>query len=1559
MTEHSGDDRDTEDSIAIVGMAGRLPGAPDLDRFWANIRGGVESITFSTVDELLAAGVDPQVARHPDFVPAHGLIEGTDQFDAGYFGYTPLEAELIDPQQRLFLEVAHTALEHAALDPSAFSGRVGVFGGTAISTYFLQNILPRRDLIETVGTHQININNDKDYLATRVAYKLGLTGPAHTVQTSCSTSLVAVHTACQSLLTYQCDAAVAGGSRVSAQRRTGYLHHHGSVASPDGHTRTYDADAQGTVGGDGVGAVVLKRLADAVADGDTIHAVILASAINNDGDRKVGFTAPSVAGQAAAITDALELAGVDPETIGYVEGHGTATPLGDPVEVAALTRAYRRFTDRSQYCVLGSVKPNIGHLDAAAGVAGLIKAVLTLRNAEFPPSVNFTAPNPAIDFENSPFVVNTELRAWEAGPGPRRAAVSSFGLGGTNAHIILQEAPKAAPKPAPTPQQDAGRPGPELIVVSARSREALAQASADLAEALRADPAPTLADTAFTLRAGRRTHPWRRIVVAESAEQAAAALGDRERSLVEAVRQESTDGRVYFMFPGGGTAFREMGRGLYQDHPVYRSAVDRCAALLGPDLGLDIRQALFPDPAVPGAVEAAEELLTRGAVNLPAIVVTEYALAELLISLGVRPNAMIGHSLGEYTAACLSGVLTLADAMKLVAVRGRLFDTLAPGGMVAVPMTPADLAVRLPAGLSLAAVNAPDSCVVSGPRAEVDAFADRLEAGGVQVSRLRAPGAAHSSMIDAILDEFGRAAAEVEFAAPQIPYLSNVTGGWVDAELVKDPGYWTRHLRGTVRFADGLAGLADSGPGVFLEVGPGRGLSTLARQQGGAPRPALTVLRRADEPGSDTGALLGAIGQTWANGVDIARTAPSGGGRRIPLPTYPFERRSYWVEPGAPAAAVGRSQPSGRDFTDRANWFDVPGWRLSPLTGAQPVPAPDQNWLVFADGGGLSRAVSERLSGAGVRTVVEVVRGAAFAVAEGGPNGPRYTVDPTRNTDYEELVADLARRELLPRHVLHLWTAGADRSPDPSAAERITRFEQAQPDGFYSLLFLAQALESGRANQSVDLTVAGVGLHSVTGGEALDFAAASVLGICRVLPQENPTIACRVVDLGSGAGPAAAARWLLREHLDGRGAPASAYRAGRRWLPEFEAVTVPEPAAAPFRHGGSYLVTGGADELVQPYADHLAREYAAHLSFLERPSFPAEPDWDAWLDRRPAHDPVSARIRRIRELRVAGARVEVVRADAASRGDLARALDEVLGSAGALHGVFHTAGLAEERVYNLVPDTTMSVCQEHFRRRVHSTVALTAALADRELDFCVVQGTVSAQLGGLGRSAGVAAMAACRLVVELARRASAEAGNPTRWFVTDWDDGEFRVAAGADTEIGPPFTAEQMASSMARVLALPEAADLVVLPDDIGPRVAYWLRREGFAADSQSGGSRSLHPRPALVTPYVAPRSGIEQELADIWRLLLGIEAVGVDDDFFHLGGHSLLGTQLVAKLRTAFDIDFPLRNLFEGPTVAGMAQRVVQIRATRTDSDDLEALLAQLELLGDDFDIDHKENQA
>jgi len=889
--------KDTEiNGVAIIGIAGRFPGASNIDELWQNLCQGKESITFFNDDEL-DPGIDPEAKNNPKYVKARGIFGNIDEFDPRFFSMTPREAEIMDPQQRILLEIAWEAFENAGYNPESYGGLIGVFAGTGFNTYYPNNILTNQGLVESIGHHQIELGNGPDYLATRVSYKFNLKGPSVSLYTGCSTSLVAVCQGYDNLMSFQCDMALAGGAFVVCPPNSGYLYQEGEMCSVDGHTRPFDARATGTVFSCGAGVVLLKRLEDAVNDGDFIYAVIRGTAVNNDGSDKISFTAPSVKGQSTVIAMALANAGVNPESISYIETHGTGTALGDPIEIEALTHAFRSTTQKKRFCAIGSLKGNIGHLDAAAGVAGLIKTALSLHHKTIPPSINFENPNPRIDFENSPFYVNTECLKWEIGPEKRLAGVSSLGVGGTNAHVILEETPETR-KSSPSNQW-------QLLKISARTSTALDIITANLANYLETHNDLELGDVAFTLQEGRKDFNHRRIVVCQDIHDTIDTLRKNDSKRMVASYREPIDRDIVFMFSGQGAQYPNMGLDLYKSEPVFREHIDRCSQILEPQLSLDLRDVLYPN----NDIEQSADRLKQTFITQPALFAIEYALANLWMSWGIIPNSMVGHSIGEYVAACLAGVFSLDDALFLVATRGKLIQALPHGAMLAVFLAEKEIQEFLNEKISLSVINGPSLCVLSGEEDEINKLENTLSAKGKHCTRLFTSHAFHSQMMEPILDPFEEILKKIEMRSPKIPFISNVSGKEIGPVEATSTGYWVRHLRNTVRFSECLEELFKTQNRIFLEIGPGNTLATLAKQHPSSleNHRALSSIRHPNENISDRAFILRSVGQLWLYGknVDWPKLYNGECRKRIPLPTYPFERERYWIDAAANKHGIG------------------------------------------------------------------------------------------------------------------------------------------------------------------------------------------------------------------------------------------------------------------------------------------------------------------------------------------------------------------------------------------------------------------------------------------------------------------------------------------------------------------------------------------------------------------------------------------------------------------------------------------------------------------------------
>ncbi|MCQ4163604.1 type I polyketide synthase [Tahibacter harae] len=1522
--------KEHENELAIVGMACRYPDAVDSAGYWRNIAGGMCSIRRLSEQELLDAGVSADSARDPAYVPMVSRVADADRFDAAYFGVAPNEAMYMDPQRRLLLTCAQEVLEHAGYaDGATREEIVGVYVGASNSTYPFSSLLaqmnqlagkdkPLGDAVDMAAL----LANGKDFLSTYLSYRLNLTGPSVNINTACSTSLVAVHQACRGLLAYDCDLAIAGGSAIFPYNH-GYRHQEGGILSADGHCYAFDARANGTLFGDGVGLVLLKRLADAIADGDTIHAVIKGSAINNDGSDKMNFAAPSVTGQMDVIAEALVCADVSADTISYVEAHGTGTALGDPVEIDALSQVFRTYTRRRQFCAITSVKPNIGHLDAAAGIAGLIKTVEALKHRQLPPSINYANANPQIDFAASPFYVNTQLREWPRGETPRRAGVSSFGIGGTNAHVVLEEAPES-------PVQATQRPV-HLLLLSAKTPTALEAAGARLLQHLQGEGATqTLADIAYTLQVGRTRHAQRRALVADSVQDAIAQL---QQDGGQAVAAEASEAGVslVLLFPGQGSQYLDMGKGLYESEAEFRRQFDRCAELLQPLLGLDLRAAVYPPAGADRA--AAAQALNQTRLAQPALFALEYSLAQCLLSYGLEPEAMIGHSLGEYVAACVAGVFTLEEGLHLVARRAQLMQAMAPGAMLSADCDEATLG-SLIAGTpcSLAAVNGARSVVASGPLQAIEQLATTLTAQGITHRPLATSHAFHSAMMEPLLAEYRSVLHQVRWQAPQRAYVSNLSGRFIEAAQATDVEYWLRHLRECVRFADGaqtLLAQPAAGRRVLLEAGPGLALGSLLRKQpAAAGATVIASLRHAqDHAGDDNRLFAKALGQLWLAGATLDWKAYHAGERRrrVPLPAYPFEGQRYWIEEDRSARAAAAPSLARREPGD---WFHMPSWRLAAPAGLRRSAVPTACCLVFADDGEFNDALLAAL-GERAGQVVRVRSGRAYACG-----AHEATIDIAEPAHYQRLFADLRQAGRTVDTVVHafaLQAADADAPFMPAALER----------SLYSVLFLCQALNDAAAAQPLRLSLLGSGLARVAEDDVIRPEHAVLSGVCRVIAQEFPAVGCRCIDVrvaASTAARSAQAATVAGEVLAPVDEVVIAYRGSQRWCRRFEAVALGGDDAVPalLRPRGVYLISGGLGGMGLALAEHLAATVQARLVLLGRTPLPPRSEWEALLAR---DDAGARRLRALQRIEAHGGEVLALAADVADAGQLAVAVAAARQRFGSIHGVIHAAGVAGGGV---IAAKTRAFVDTVTRPKIAGTVVLDAALAGETLDFFVLCSSMNALVGAFGQYDYCAANA-----FQDAYAAQRDAQGATRYISLNWDAWK-EAGLAADTDI-PDYLRAQREQYLQS--AISNAEGVQAFSRALAHPLAQWLiatrSPEALLAyqPPAAPAARAAGPaqaRPQLAAAYAAPRTPTETVLAEIWQELLGLEQVGINDSFFDLGGDSLLITRLLATIRSRIPQgtqELSLKALFEHSTVAALAALIVE----REDSQQIAADMSRL----------------
>nr|VFJ75469.1 MAG: amino acid adenylation domain-containing protein [Candidatus Kentron sp. FW] len=1518
--------------IAIIGLSCRFPGAATPEQFWQNLRDGVESIRFFSDAEL--EEIDPALLNDPRYVKAGAMLPDIERFDAAFFGYSAREAEIMDPQQRLFLECAWEALERAGYNPKIFPGAIGVYAGSGMNTYLLNNIHPHGEfssstLLGSARDLRIRLANSADSLTTRACYKLGLTGPGMTIQTACSTSLVAIHTACQALRAGECHMALAGGVSITVPQRTGYRYQEDMILSPDGHCRAFDEKAQGTVFGSGCGIVVLKPLDRALADGDTIHTVIKGSNVNNDGTMKVGYTAPGVTGQAEVIRAALLDARIDPGTISYIEAHGTGTTLGDPVEITALTRAFREYTQDSGFCAIGSVKTNVGHLIEAAGVCGLIKTVLALKHKQLPPSLHFQRANPTIDFAASPFHVNTTLTDWETPALPRRAGVSSFGMGGTNAHMILEEAPEPPATTTPAPME---RPL-HILTLSARTEAVLDGLTRRYVDHLDAHPGIPAADLCFTANTGRRHFEHRLAVMAKSTAQCREALSDflpasaRPPSPTTVVRAQKP--LIAFLFTGQGAQYVDMGRQLYDTSPTFQRTLDRCDETLRPLLDKPLLEILYPDDGAIGGE------LDETAYTQPALFALEYALAELWQSWGVKPDVVMGHNIGEYVAACVAGVFDLEDGLKLIAERGRLMQRLPKNGAMASVMASEahvrDILSGIPTvieGVSIAAINGSEAVVISGLAEAVDAARARFSDANIKTTKLTVSHAFHSVLMESMLDDFEVFAERFRFSPPRIRLISNVTGESATDEYTT-PAYWRRHIREPVQFAAGMETIDRLGVGIFLEIGPRPVLLGMGRECLSADREDDRGLWLPSMPPETENwpQLLRTLAELYRQGVPIDWTGfdrdyPR---RRVALPTYPFQRQRYWIDPPG-QRGNGTIPPRGEiaEEAETSGSLEEALYQVAWRPDARPPPSPDMervtgHWLVFSDNRGLGQGTAAHLRSKGAMCTM-VFPGHEYRQIGERENERVFRLNATLPEHFQQLLPAIPNVQ----GVIHLWSLDA-----PEAPTDIDDLDRAIEIGCASALHLVRSLVE-RYLELPALWLVTRGAQSVMETDAVPGVAQSGLwGLGKVIGLEHPDLDCVLLDLDSAISPSEQAAKLFEEITNGKGTARQerqiAFRHGTRYvarLARYSPIAPPSTSMA-FREDTSYLITGGLGGLGLQVAQWMVHRGARHLALVGRGG--AGP----------------AAKTSLKALEALGAKITVIRADIADTADVKRIFTEIDHALPPLAGIIHAAGVVEFG----------GILQQDWERfsRVMAPKArggwlLHTLTKDLPLDFFVCFSSLASLLG----SPGLGGYAAANAFLDTLAHHRHALGYTA--LTLDWGPwGEMGMSASLDayhrnrlTEwgIGNIAPAEGI-SVLGRLLREP-IARVGVMPMDWSRWLRQFPRRQAFYDEvvvPDAGTAPTTREKTASLIkelrdlPASARRERLMARILAEMEKTLGFGGITPDQNVMELGMDSLMAVEFRAWLKS--ELESPPRStlLFDYPTTKSLADYLLQEALAFDDS--------------------------
>lgn len=1451
---------DYSQSIAIIGMSGRFPGAHSLSMFWDNLANGIESISFFDTflsDDLRSSSDDKQ--EH--FVKAFGALKNLDKFDAGFFNFTPREAELTDPQRRFLLECCYEALESAGYATNTYQGRIAVYLGEGFSDYFMNNLsfLYRIDNREQVDFLQLLIGNFKDFAATQVSYKLNLRGPSISISTTCSTSLVAIHEACKSLFIGEADIAIAGGVRIAIPEDKGYLYQEGGINSPDGHCRAFDINAAGTVGGNGVGIVILKRYEDAIRDNDTIHALIIGSAVNNDGANKVGYTAPSVDGQALVISEAHAFAGISSETIRYIEAHGTGTVLGDPIEIEALTKAFRQTTKKSEFCALGSLKTNIGHLDVAAGVAGLIKTVLALKNKKIPPSLNFTQPNPRINFKDTPFYVNTTLKPWVKTNFPRRAGVSSFGIGGTNAHVVLEEAPEV--------NISKTNRSYHILPISAKTKESFLKATSSFVEYCKQNTEP-LEDIAYTLQVGRRPYSYRKTIICNDIKNIPTNLEDYESTYSKI--GEINNLNTIFMFPGQGSQHVYMGKQLYNEEPVFKETLLQCSKILKSIINLDIINIIYPSEE---HKSSSISLMKQTYVAQPVLFSLEYALAQLWSSWGVLPSMMIGHSLGEYVAACLSEVFTLEDALLLVAQRGKMMQSMPFGSMISIPLPLEEVRKILPEALDITAINGVSSCVVGGPSEEIKKFIDYLKEKNILCKELYTSHAFHTRSIDTIKENFLKILSTIPLSSPKIPYISNFTGTFITEEEATNPIYWINQARYTVQFYEGIKKLFKDKNSFFLEVGPNKVLSTLATLS--FPEEAHRIVNSlppVNEEYTDKKSILEALGKLWEAGSNINWNTlySQEKRRRIPLPTYPFKKESYWVEPEPEA------KKSNEEQIVTGNLFYKPAWRRRNLQGhlIQESNLKDC-WLIFIHPSEKDIIQSFKKLNVPLIFVYPSPKFQKYCETE-------YSINPEVHEDYKKLFENIKIQNLTIKNIIHMWCLDKREDEDSS-------LEHALVEGLYSLIFIAKYVNT---TNPIYLSIITNSLQQVTGIEKLNPAKSIALAPCKTIPQEYPEIRCVSIDVTRKEiyqDTDLFVQKIQKEFYNFLPDNVVSYRGFHRWVQEYESLVLNDLFLTNnLRQNGTYLITGGLGNIGLTLCEYLVKEINANVILLSRNIGKLQTDKQVYYEK------ILTNYKN---------KLFLYQADVSDLYQLSSVVEDIEKKQLSINGVIHAAGCMDLKTFKTINNiNSIYDHQAHFSSKIQGLLNLEKTLRNTSYDFLLNVSSLSTILGGVGYTMYAAANLFLDSYTKLHNSTS-----KIIWTSINWEGWEFNKDKNLESTYRHNLTPKEGIKIFKNIFSYPFEDQLIIAKGSLDQRLSLY--------SNQKSRLDTLEVIESKGDVEKAPEN-IQAIIKGIWENLLGLKKISFDDNFFKLGGDSLLAIQAASLIRKRVNKEISVKNIFEFPSI-------------------------------------------
>ena len=1486
--------------VAIIGMSCRLPGAKNIQEYWNNIKNGKESISSFTLDELKKEGLAEDLLNKPNYIRAKGIVDDLKYFDPKFFRLTAQEASIMDPQMRLMMKCTWEALEDSGYAANTKNNQIGVYIGASDNFDWRSHVyLSNTEMPGVMSSLLLG----KDLISTQLAYKLDLQGPGISLFSACSSSLVSVHMACQAIISGDCDIALAGASAVSLPQKKGYLYEKEMICSEDGHCRPFDSEASGTVFSDGAAIVVLKSLENALKDRDNIYAVIKGSALNNDGERKIGYTAPSLNGQAEVIKMAHQISGVDPSTIGYVETHGTGTIVGDPIEFEALKLAFGQLDINS--CYIGSVKANIGHTDTVSGVAGLIKTALAVKNNLIPPSINYLSINPKIDIKNSPFYINTESKPFRNDLNPIRAGINSFGIGGTNVHVVVEQAPIL-------PKSEVSKDG-DLLLLSANSLTALNTMSLNLANYLKDNEKVKIEDVSYTLLKGRKNFIFRRKIFCHSATEAIEILNNIDNRKVSD-NKVLKEKRAVFVFPGLGSLYFNITKGLYNCEPVYRNELNNCFQIVEHNFGIDLKSIVFPE----SNDSFENNMLHSIDINQLILFSIEYSLAKFLISIGIRAQSMIGYSFGEYAVACLAGVFSLVDAFKIIYKRGELLKKLPEGRMLSVPISKDEILKMLGEELSLAIDNG-DSCVIAGPLTSIELFEKRMKENKIICFPLQNMNRAiHSKMLDPVLDKFEKYIANITLNAPEIPYISCVSGDWIKPEEATAPKYWVSQLRNTVQTSKSIEKLNELKDAVFIELGSGGDFSTLINREyskvNSKGSNSISIVRTENSIVQDLTFFRNRIGQLWLKGFPVDWSLYFKDVKRnlISLPTYPFEEERYWIdEVNIESFDNLKKKNVGNIEKEEINkWLYKSNWKSQLFINAESTATNDTGiWLVFCDKLGFSHKCVEKIEHSGVKVICVGIAKRFMKISSNN-----YEINPENKSDYELLFNDLFENELLPNKILHFWGI--------TEPEEKLNIKNCLNETFYSLLFINQ-VSSNRICNKLDICVITNNTFDILGTEKLMSEKAVIQTPLIVLSQENSLLNVKQIDIQLFDQECKNEKLLIdniikESYLLDKYSLIS-YRGNQRFIKEHNVVRIEESDNGLLKYEGVYLITGGLGRIGFEITKYLAEIYKAKIVLLGRSEFPDKMDWDNVLNSENRNEEICSKIIELKKLEKCGSEIIYLKANVAKKDELQFVLKSIDEKWGTLNGVFHTAGVADNKCFSIIETIEKPFCENQFDAKIYGLQALKDVLIERNLDFCFLTSSIASILGGIGFYAYSAGNCFMDEFVSKCNRISR-----FPWIAVSWDSWIDNAESKSEVKIGKEMldlslTYDQGIKIIEKALSIHDYTNIIVSTGDLNERIYKWIEMDSFEPELGNN-SNELLSRPELITDYVKPENLAEEKLVEIWQEVLGFDEIGVSDNFFELGGDSLKLIRIRSRILNEFQIEIPIIDLFKLETISSVS---------------------------------------